>query len=509
MLATLKLQRTGRRSYGLQSQSMQNEMVNAVGKRPWVQCFRRITSSPIFGFQSVEGFDSKNILRTTSLFRRTSTSHAEQRLRSHAGPRSAYSIDRGMLEHAGISHRNYHWLLPCTSKLWAPTSTAVLLDHSSFRTRIQTRQSVRRQAYASRSRAARVGTPPLEDSEDPKSPDDLDEPLKTIEDFNALTKKGRATIEDAHRFLEKSKQAINHLPLDERRAAAEKVGGNIVLRWLMEQKFHNLSNEFVNLISWFAHAEGHDEQIMDWIKLAAKDATPPPWNPHGRHLKEWTWARRLEGSIIAAHVEWSPDGTTNSAIKRLKKHVTGSDLPQIIGTTNGEMVVYKALQSDTALPCNVELFNWFTDFYLSNISKISGTMHPELSAILPLFHPINADPMPMLDFIKAKHANSAPTVPQLTQRHRIVWAEKYLLRTCFLLRLRDKLSDAEWLESYIQEHFPKAWVVRDQWFFFAARDPKLQQLLKAKSNASWIPQTFVPRRRGEKQHRTSAMLKSS
>jgi hypothetical protein len=80
-------------------------------------------------------------------------------------------------------------------------------------------------------------------------------PLETIEDFNALAKEGRATIADARRFLERSKRAIEHLPLDERRAAAAKVGGGVILRWLMDQETFEFKHEFSDALCWFIHAE--------------------------------------------------------------------------------------------------------------------------------------------------------------------------------------------------------------------------------------------------------------
>lgn len=122
-------------------------------------------------------------------------------------------------------------------------------------------------------------------------------------------------------------------------------------------------------------------------------------------------------------------------------------------------------------------------------------MQTDTRAKLSLFHPTKADPQPMLEYAKSQSTSSTPLQPQLNNKLQIFWNEKYLLRTCFLLRLQDRTSDAEWLESFVQREYPKVWQRRDQWFYFAARDPKLQRQMKGKVDAPWIPKSFPYRPR--------------
>jgi hypothetical protein len=216
---------------------------------------------------------------------------------------------------------------------------------------------------------------------------------------------------------------------------------------------------------------------------------------------EWVEARNLYAGIINAHLAWSPDDTANSAIVKFRNDLDSEDLGttlRVVGIAGADLKIRKRILRDTVPACKLDLFDWFHDYHIEYCSqKMRRAAHAKLS----LYHPTNADPVPMLEYVKHKTEHAQRVQPQLPKQSETKWVAAYLLRTCFLLRLRDQVSDAQWLESYVQEHFPKAWEVRDQWFYFTARDPKLQYLLKGKLNASWIPQTFVPSR--GKKHRRS------
>lgn len=150
------------------------------------------------------------------------------------------------------------------------------------------------------------------------------------------------------------------------------------------------------------------------------------------------------------------------------------------------MTILRKMLQDRTPGGSAEIYEWFSNFYLS---KCSTAMQADNHAKLCLYHPKKPDPTPMLEL--ASKVTSARICPQLDAASRDYWFAKYMLRACFLLRLQDRVLDAEWLESYIRKECPNAWRRRDQWFYYTARDPKLQHLLKGKKNASWIPKEFT------------------
>lgn len=71
------------------------------------------------------------------------------------------------------------------------------------------------------------------------------------------------------------------------------------------------------------------------------------------------------------------------------------------------------------------------------------------------------------------------------------WPKSYLFRTAFLFRLQGHTADAEWVEAYVQKQFPAVCERRHQWYYFTARDPKLQHVLHGRLDESWITKECI------------------
>ena len=99
---------------------------------------------------------------------------------------------------------------------------------------------------------------------------------------------------------------------------------------------------------------------------------------------------------------------------------------------------------------------------------------------------------PFLDFMESRGGYPSLVIPGVPQPNRFALATKVGPRGCFLLRLQDRVADAEWMDSLIRCACPEPWEKRDQWFYNTARDPKLAHLLKGILNISWIPTEVIP-----------------
>ena len=322
---------------------------------------------------------------------------------------------------------------------WTRHRTTVISNSAFSRSnRVQSRFD-QRHNYASKSQTAAANNASI---------DGPDTTLETIEDFNALAREGRASIQDAEAFLDKSFQAIKSLPRNERWVAASRSGGGHILRCLMDQKDPELSAAFTDPLCWFIHAEGLDGYLDKWLMIMTQHA---PVSLTKQIDTECRWLRWLYGSKIKAYVNWSSDKTANSAIQELKNDISSKYPKRFIEIAGGGTAVgilRDRLLMYSALPCEAKLFTWFTQYFVSTHMKHLET---ETNAKSHLYHPTIADPFPMLEYVQSTISASRMTMtPSLTKTFKDFWVEKYLLRTCFLLRLRGATSQAEWLELIIR-----------------------------------------------------------
>lgn len=254
----------------------------------------------------------------------------------------------------------------------------------------------------------------------------------------------------------------------------------------MQQNALAFDRSFSNLLCCFIHAEGLDDFITEWIIVATQRHPVTSTGHNSRAFDEWIWARSLYTSMIKSRIDWSPGRPVGSAISKFRSDLDVEKTEkalQIVGIAGAVTLLQKELFRSSTPPCDASLYKWFATYRLKQTPKaVHRYLHPEFC----LFHPRNADPFPMLEYVReesrrGKRVHSHVKTP-------LEWAEKYLLRTLFLLRLEDKTSDAEWLEAFIREQFEPIWQKKDQWFYFTSCDPKLRRL-KGKMNVPWIPKT--------------------
>lgn len=185
------------------------------------------------------------------------------------------------------------------------------------------------------------------------------------------------------------------------------------------------------------------------------------------------------GGLVQARIEWSPDGTLDSAlrdyfpmIERLRK------LKLVQSHVGPTTILSRALQRNEALPCNARLFDQFvqTSTRLMN----AESRRDSYTAQLLLFHPITPNPGPMLALARffSEHPGSRGlemfSAKRRTARNSI---GHQLLRASYLLRLQGNNVDAGWLESLLELHQSQVWAVRAKVFKRFDADPKLQHLL--------------------------------
>lgn len=319
--------------------------------------------------------------------------------------------------------------------------------------------------------------------------------VETIEHFDVLAKEGQATIQDAHAILRKAYEESADLPYHERWAAAANAGGGKVLQWLQAQQPREIYPEFAELLCWFTHPEGLDNVVTEWLTVSVgAEAFGSNWHHDRARRLKWAWARDMYAGVIKAHLEWSPDGTMDLAVKRFRHDLASDRLLAVlktIGIAGVEKWLLKAALRDRSPPCNAELYDWLSSFY---IRKVPAAMKAEVHAKFCIYRPTKPDPTPMLAVARKLDDNSSVVAQNLVNvdDSRQFFFYKYMLRTCFLLRLLERVSDAEWLEAKVKEQAPEAWSKRDGRYFHLAQDQKLEHLLKGKKSESWIPRSYDP-----------------
>lgn len=155
--------------------------------------------------------------------------------------------------------------------------------------------------------------------------------------------------------------------MKQRWEAASKAGGSHVLRSLMDLPREELDfhYEFPDLLVWFTHTEKLDDFIMSWLRIVTQGERHFARRDYRTDWAvKWSWARTLYGSIISAHVAWSPDGAVDTAIQRLKKDCIENDILNVIGTAGVNTIISKHLQRNTTPPAHVDLFDWWCEQYL-------------------------------------------------------------------------------------------------------------------------------------------------
>ena len=328
--------------------------------------------------------------------------------------------------------RGSHWTC---NKISITSSTTFIASHNVLN------NVNRRQSHASSSRS-NIRAKPLQQGTGPT--------IESIEDFKSLAKGRQVTMLDAHTFLKRSFQEIQiqDLPLDQKREAVSKVGAGQILQWVLSQQDLDLDMKFVQLPCWFTHTEGLDDLVAESLMISIRNQQ----YIHGNKDRfRWRYLRLLYAGVIRANLAWSATSSADSAIVRLRNDVHGLDVTksrEIMAIIPAKVAIEKGLTADRPTPCTTENFTWFVQFHLA---ALPDDMRVYESALFKMYHPTNADASAMFQFVKEKKSALAPLQPQRTEQQTLVWAERYLFRASFLLRLRGQTQDAEWLDSMLQQ----------------------------------------------------------
>lgn len=152
--------------------------------------------------------------------------------------------------------------------------------------------------------------------------------VDNIEDFLALTERGKATLSDANRFLWSKRRELEPLPLPERREKAARAGAGRILSWIWNNRetfpLEEISGSFARVLVWFLHAEDLEEFIWDWIILEVQDMQLQ--GIIDRDVGEGAryflgWCQRLLAGLVEADFLWSVDGSADAAILRFLRAV--------------------------------------------------------------------------------------------------------------------------------------------------------------------------------------------
>lgn len=267
----------------------------------------------------------------------------------------------------------------------------------------------------------------------------------------------------------------------------------------------DISHEFAEVLGWHIHTENLDGFVTEWIYIASRDSQflrGASEDMTSAIRTKYRWARLLYGGVINAHLRWAPDNTANSAIAKLKADMGGNRANRfrrfkgVVGVAPAYTMIRSYLESNTVLPCDPKLYEDF--MCLSRAKNRVKIDQAQREAQLYLFHPTKPEGRPILEYVQSLSGKNLMLYPLESDARRAFLAEKFLLRACFILRLQERDSDAEWLESYLRNQFPEAWAMRDQWFYFMSQDPKLRDLIRKKPEMGNVPRPARKRKRLDK-----------
>ncbi|KAK3700026.1 Transcriptional activator [Vermiconidia calcicola] len=259
--------------------------------------------------------------------------------------------------------------------------------------------------------------------------------------------------------------------------------------------------EFADTLCWFLHAEGFEEYVWRWIQVDAKlnkeAFGKKALYTHSKALTSQHRSPRLLTGIINAHLIWAKDGTVDSAIKQFQRahraFWEGSESKELVGTVpfiGPQMEIKRAVSAHNSPPGDPALFENFLSRSSSTLgrSKEGQLFLDREFADISLHHPTRPDPTPLLNPAKEQYGNPAGELLLTVFAHDSSSVYMHygtsLSRAAYILRLQDRLTDAEWLESIVDREWPTITAYRAKDYARWFRDPKLLHLAAVCNNGS-------------------------
>ncbi|KAK5731733.1 hypothetical protein LTR17_011082 [Elasticomyces elasticus] len=311
-----------------------------------------------------------------------------------------------------------------------------------------------------------------------------------IDKFQKSVEEGKATIEDAQHCLLELQADLIRLPLDERRLQCQELkAGGKVLRWLWGMRKADYANiydgpdgkAFAKLHTWFLVPEDLEEFVWKWLHIVAARMVEvripgKQWRETGR---DFDWSQQILGGVADARVQWSVDGTANSALETWKRADSsfgpGSRLDGTISLVACSMSVARQMWSYVLGPCDPQLFERWVVSY-TRARKWDLRRAQERNARVCLFHPTRADAGPMFDYVF--HSGLPVDIVMLSnaqQAARNAFATD-VMRAAYILTLQGRTQDAVRLEGIVEQKAGTVFQAKAKVWKKFERDPRLQHL---------------------------------